>query len=315
MVNDWTRRSWLLLSPLQAGLTIVLWIVPCHAALLKDIRIGEYEKFTRIVFEFNVQTDMDSIGKVLPNQLKITFPDVRTEFTRPIPQKHSERLNEYKVWQHKNRLSVIFRFNSDNLSFDSFQLKSPPRLVVDVYDSPGTTKVPGKTKNQIAQELVTNAGSSTPRATDSKIKPSPMPLDSLAKQHNANSSAPADFDSMTLKKQPAAPQPIPADRTSIKQPVAVQHSDSSGMDELNTVTTANVTQPKVQKGLQHYLLIALVILTIVILSLMVVMLFSRHKWTNSKKTIKLDDLLDRQDQHIASINSQIEEHLKRYDEI
>ena len=69
------------------------------------------------------------------------------------------------------------------------------------------------------------------------------------------------------------------------------------------------------KGLQYYLLVALVILTIAILSLLVIMLISRHKWTNGKKVLKIEDLLHRQDQHIASINSQIEEHLKRYDEI
>ena len=34
-----------------------------------------------------------------------------------------------------------------------------------------------------------------------------------------------------------------------------------------------------------------------------------------KKPIKTKDLFNRQDKHIASINSQIEEHLKRYDEI
>lgn len=315
MVNDWTRRTWLLLFPLQAGLFIVLWVVPCHAALLKDIRIGEYEDFTRIVFEFNTQTGIDSIDKGLAGQLKITFPDMRTEFTRPIPAKHSERLLNYEVWQYKDRLSVVFEFSNDNLRFDSFQLKSPPRLVVDVYQKPLPLQAPGIPQHQIAQKPIAQSDSNASLANDLKTRQPPLPLDRLSLQHDAKPSIPADLDSAPSPRQSTVVKQSPAANPSTKQPVLIQQSIQPATETLNARAAADETLPEAKGGLQHYLLIALVILTIFILSLMVVMLFSRHKWTNGKKTIKLDDLLHRQDQHIAAINSQIEEHLKRYDEI
>jgi len=321
MVNDWNPRFWLLLSPLHAGLAILLWVCPCPAALLKDIRIGEYDKFTRIVFEFNIHTGIDSIEKVRPGELKITYQDARTEFIRPIPLKYSERLKHFEVWQYKEQLSVIFRFNYTKLRFDNFQLKSPPRTVVDVYQDLSQTKPSGAQQNQIrqiVQETIPHSGANIPMAPDAKNQHSPLPLDRLSLPFNGKPSGSAILDSAATEK-PATDQKQSEQRdiesTLIKPAISPQQPNRQQTERLNARAVAGDAPPLSKKGLQYYLLIALVILTIVILSLLIIMLFSRRKWTNGKKALKIEDLLHRQDQHIASINSQIEEHLKRYDEI
>lgn len=330
MVNDRNPRLWLLLSPLHAGLAILLWVYPCHAALLKDIRIGEYDKFTRIVFEFNIHTGIDSIEKVRPGELKITFQDARTEFIRPIPLKYSERLKNFEVWQQKKQLSLIFKFSFKKARFDNFQLKSPPRTVVDVYQDLSQTKPSGVIQNQIGQKTVPHSDDNTPLAPDAKNQHAPLPLDRLSLPPNGKPSGSTTFDRPEAENPPTDKkqieqsdpseereerEPRDIESTVIKPAISPPQPNREQPGSLNARAVAGAAAPLSKKGLQYYLLIALVILTIVILSLLIITLFSRRKWTNGKKTLKIGDILQRQDQHIASINSQIEEHLKRYDEI
>lgn len=338
MVNSWNPRFWLLLSPLLAGLVILSWPRPCHAALLNDIRIGEYDKFTRIVFEFNIHTAIDSIEKVRPGELKITFQGARAEFVRSIPLKYSERLKNFEVWQYKNKISVIFRFNYKKMRFDNFQLKSPPRTVVDVYQDLSQTELSGEQNNQpikITQEIIPYSGDKAPLAPNEKNQHPPLPRDRLSLPFNGQPSGSAILDRSAAGKptndinqiskqsdsqSEESEESVESEEsdiasTLIKPAIAPQQPGREQTDSLPNEAVADAAPGLLKKGLQYYLLIALVVLTIVILTLLVIMLFSRHKWTNGKKSLKIEDLLHRQDQDIATINSQIEEHLKRYDEI
>ena len=67
-------------------------------------------------------------------------------------------------------------------------------------------------------------------------------------------------------------------------------------------------------GLQFYLVIILVAITIGILALLLIMLLSKRRWTDEKKEMNVNEFLKNQDKRIASLNARINEQLKRYEE-
>ena len=67
-------------------------------------------------------------------------------------------------------------------------------------------------------------------------------------------------------------------------------------------------------NLQFYLVILLVVITIAILALLLVMLLYRRQWANDKDEISVNQFLKTQEKQIESLNAEIDEQLKRYEE-
>ena len=319
MVNDWTRRHGLLLSLLPVGAILFLLTVHSYAATtyLRDIRIGEYEVFTRIVFEFNVQTEVEYIKKEPSGKLTIVFPSVHPELIRQIPAQYKERLSDIRIFEQQNQMMVVFYFNSNTLRFDTFQLNSPPRWVLDIHQQPPPqTASPGAENKKLP-------GTSDPalKPPGHTIKPSPS-ASGLSADHQPFEKV--IINTEQIKNHVKTPTPLSLIASTDDQPLSgnlpetiapSMESDSSILPIAQPSNAMGNSSSTPERDLFYYLLIALVVLTIAILMLLIIMLIARHKWTDGKKTLKLDDILHRQDEHIASINSQIEEQLKRYNEI
>ena len=152
----------------------------------------------------------------------------------------------------------------------------------------------------------------------SEIKESmPELLDQLAENsqeysQNANNYY-NDFISLTENNQVLAQKYNDKD---ISNSATLRESDLISGEKADGIPAVDSSsQEKTPKGLQYYLLIGLVVLTILILVMLIAMMFPKKKWGEEKKPLKIDDLLHRQEEHIATLNSQIEEQLKRYQEV
>lgn len=319
MVDVLIFRRWLFAHLLCTGIVLFAGIIPAFAASLIDIRIGEYDKFTRIVFESDAELAAEEILSSDPGQLTVVFSGTKPAFMRKIPIDRSPFIDRLEVRFRKDRLSITLYFSSRHARFDTFGLKDPPRVVLDVFWQPPAGKLVSESfRNEpaIIADNRDHEDRSASRASQSttaiapgmydQSQPNP-PIDgtqlssrdeevvSVEKQQGV-----ADRQEQTRKKTETR-QPTPRNALPPTPSLAVGTPDGNG--------TANSGR------LQYYLVFGLVVITIGILLLLAFMLVFRHHWGNGKKSLKTNEYLQHQDKRIASINARVQEQIKRYDEV
>jgi hypothetical protein len=315
MVNFLNCRSWTFIPLLITCIAILDWYGLADAAQLKDIRVGEYDKFTRIVFELDGPTPDPDIEIRSSGQLLVTFHKASANLIRKIPVERSPHVNNIQLWQRQERLSALLISDYPNIRIESFRLTSPPRFAVDIFPvaeqakenmtersgplvpapdesspSAGINDQPSETglaTKQVQSTTLEHPTDSTEEAT--------MPEESVQTTTEADSSAP--LPPMAVEKvQPTMPkQRIP------------ESTKTDSVDSQNS-------PPSKQNRLQLYLVVTLVIITIAILLLLLLMLLTRHRLSDEKTTLKPSQRLQNQDRKIAALNSRIRDQFKRYDE-
>lgn len=318
MVNDWIRRHWQSVSLLSVVLVLSISAIPAYAATLKDIRVGEfYEASKRIVFEFDFQPVLETVEIVPPGNIRVIFEDVHPGFVRKIPTDNIDKLNKLQISEKNNKLIIDIIFNLSFQRYKSTWFDRPSRLVVDAFiiDPAQHLRTSPDSKVDSSQIDTSNQTMTLPA---SEIKENlPEPLDRIAENVqesilNANNSY-NDFRSLTKDNQALAQKSDAKDTLYSSNLRATDLISGEKMNGIPAIDSSS--QEKTPKGLQYYLLIGLVVLTILILVMLIAMMFPKKKWGEEKKPLKIDDLLHRQEEHIATLNSQIEEQLKRYQEV
>ncbi|MBI5062379.1 MAG: hypothetical protein HZB87_02615, partial [Desulfatitalea sp.] len=117
---------------LTATLCSIVGVHPLHAALLKDVRLGEYKTFTRIVFELDKAppTIPDISGN--PDELRVIFQDIAVDLVRKIPIKQSPHVKGVQIWLKANQLSAVFKVDTPFAHSKISSMSNPPRLLVDI---------------------------------------------------------------------------------------------------------------------------------------------------------------------------------------
>lgn len=314
MVNFLNCRSWTFIPLLITGIAILNWYGPADAAQLKDIRVGEYDKFTRIVFELDGPTPDPDIEIQSSGQLLVTFNKASANLIRKIPVERSPHVKNIQLWQRQERLSALLISDYPNIRIESFRLTRPPRFAVDIFPiaeqakenmtersgplvpAPDESAPPAEKNDQPSEtELATKQVQSTTHEQPSdRTEEATMPEESVQTTTEAGSSAPIP---MALEKiQPTIPkQRIP---------------ESTKTDSVDSQSAP----PSSQNRLQLYLVVTLVIITIAILLLLLLMLLTRHRLSDEKTTLKPSRRLQNQDRKIEALNSRIRDQFKRYDE-
>jgi hypothetical protein len=313
-----------ILPILCLGFVLIAWTCPSYAALLKDIRVGEYETHTRIVFEHGDSVPKEMIRPMPSGQLSVIFLDTDLELIRKIPIDRSKRLKEIKIWQRQNELNLVLTFEFEHFRYELSKIDQPKRLVLDVYRlaPPETTSLSEPEENAAPAAPVKKDDAPDAQPPADKLETTP---ESNLQTHSSDAAQlspgtdrhkePGEQQSVQRKEDASdqlisAPKPqVPAQTTVSEQTPAPKH------DPPRLVRTAeSPAGPVARPGrLQHYLVIGLVILTLVILVLLLVMLLSKNRWANSSSPIRPGDFLERQDERIAALDAKIQEQLKRYD--
>lgn len=127
------RGSWTVLLLLYIGFSVLTWRVPAFAAELKDVRVGEYKGFTRIVFELDEPAIKPDIKVQSSNHLLVTFNKTSANLVRHIPVERSPHVDDIQFWRRKATLSTLLIFDYPHIRLESFRLSRPPRFAVDVF--------------------------------------------------------------------------------------------------------------------------------------------------------------------------------------
>jgi hypothetical protein len=310
MLNALTSNGRFFVSLLSACIGLFFWIHPSQAALLKDIRVGEYDTFTRIVFELDKASQAEPVISDNSDHLRVVFRDMTADLVRKIPIERSHHVKEVRLWQEKGQLSAVFKLDTPFVDTKSSSMIDPPRVVVDVH----WQAVAGEKPVSAAASRPTDTTAATPETAllpqESMLAPFEPPgsLPSRVSEAPAEAAKAVTLPEVTpplAESQPAelsvSTPPAPSIQQSIPTPVET--------DVIPPVAGSN----RPTNWLQYYLVIGLVILTIVILLMLVVMLLARYRWANNKLLIHPNENLQRQADQIATINMRIKEELKRYE--
>jgi hypothetical protein len=264
---------------------------------LKDVRIGEYEDFTRVVFEFSEAVTAYDLDDRTPGRLAVRFPDALPELTRKIPIDNSTRIKAAQLWQKGTTVSAILDFPFQRYRLDSFTLSEPHRIAIDIF--------PLKAQ----PTLVTDNGTApdpSPLPTDPPAKSSAMDGTSRTADSEQGVLASEKIQSTEASRGPDILRPE-TESEAVRKPTLIKPEESADNPSANR--KASFTS-----RLQYYLVIGLVIIIVIVLILLVLMLLSRNKAKNALSPLSTDEYFQRQDETIASLNARIHEQLKRYDD-
>jgi len=281
------------------------------AASLKDIRVGQYDNYTRIVLEFDDPIEFQTIKPQAQGHLTIVFPDAWPNMVRKIPLERSQRLKDIQIWQRQNELSVVLAFDFDHFRYEYFQLNAPPRIALDIYQLAAAETPPIQASTGVkprdGHQATAKSSEFDTRKSPAHDDQSPSQLKDL--QAQAVEQSPAVLSADNTEKRATQKTSTDKDSEVPKHvPPVIKQQDLS--------QTPKTEHPKTGTfQLQFYLVLALVIITIVILVLLLLMLLFRHRWAGEKGKSSTGESLQRQDQRIASLNERIQEQLKRYDEV
>lgn len=301
MVNLFNCRSCKPHSLVTAGLILLLWSTSVLATQLKDIRVGEYDRFTRVVFELDGPIASPQIETKTSGQLSVSFSKSEPALIRKIPIERSRHVHDIQIWQHQGALSAVLFFDYPHIRFESFPLSSPLRIVVDVFPVPfpaGSESAealhPGiiiqKNKDDPpANALAENSGQKADDKADQPIEKSAL------RQSETGG------DQATKLAEEDVPPQLP------KQRVSASKASKSPPPRQNAKSAPS--------RLQFFLVVILVIITIIILLLLLLMLLARNRLTDDKYALSAGEHLEHQSKKIADLNLRIKEQLKRYEEV
>lgn len=300
---------------LYAVLSLMMYTGLGQAAQLRDIRIGEHDNYTRIVFELDVLVESDLKISSNTNLIEVRFPDTRPDLIQKIPLRQAEHVKNVQIWTTKERLTAVLELDAKHTKVDSFPLNAPPRIALDVY-----WQEPPEVSNN--REAAVSILKTPDRSTDSES----ASKSSLLPKPGENVAATPFADTTPFKTNEIEGTPIIIDPTPAQQfPSSFSASSSTHREKKRTVsppfTIEEVTTPPGNRNaqprtnrLQYYLVIVLVIITIAILVLLALMLLTRYKWINDDPPLRTNEFLKRQEQRLTMIDERIKEQLKRYED-
>lgn len=288
---------WFIRYLIFALLCLTVWIPPSDANILKDVRVGEYENFTRIVFELDVDTNATLNVVADTNELRIRFPDTRPDLVRKIPVERADLIKEIQIWKQTGQLSVVIKMAALQTRVESFTLKNPSRYAVDIF-----WQTPGKQDQK-------GAAAPPPPSDEHVDRPAGAGETPALPQGQAPT---AEIAERTITPT-VAPTPKEISPLSRNEPPAALVPRIEAVPPPSN-DQAGSGMAKQRNWLQYYLVVALIVLTITILVLLVLMLLTHYRWEDSRGLKSSNEILRKQNSHIAELDERIKEQLKRYDE-
>jgi hypothetical protein len=295
-------ESWITFTLILAT-ALLLRPCPATAEQLLDVRIGEYDGYTRVVFEVDTPSVQPRIDIGTKGQLWVDFDHTAVNLVRKIPVKRSRHIENIQFWQHDDHLSTVLKLNYPRYRFKTFSLDTPPRVAVDIYPE----AVP--------------AGDSQAAAPAAKSPETPtpeVPLEKNTPQQASQQDTPQDTVDQTQPSEPPATeqtestQSRPADTPLVEAKPQAPIARASDSDQ-ETMPTPVRSTPQSVFRLQFFLVIGLVVITIGILFLLLMMLLARHRFSKVKSKLRASDFLQDQEKKIEAIDERIKEQIERFE--
>ena len=265
-----------------------------QAANLRDVRTGKHEKFTRVVFEFQDNVLFESPEIKEKGTFSVVFLDSSTTLPRltlfktgPIQLVHSVEF----VRQQSNLIANV-RLSFPYFILKAYPLSAPNRVVVDAY--PLSSPPEKSEQNESLSEKPSTETSTAPEKKELNNPPQKV-LEEAADSQSITSSS----EGKSGLKEMHASEKAFSNNVSKQMPGKLIGSLSS--DNGSAMT-------------QIYLLTVLNVLTGVIVVLMIVTLLKKKHMIDLGHLLEIMEFIKTSDESIETIDAQLKNAFKEYDE-
>ena len=265
-----------------------------QVGVLKDVRTGKHEEFTRVVFEFQNNILFESPEIKGKGAFSVVFLDSSTTLPRRILFKTGPMQCVHSVGFDRQNSNLIA---SVQLSFPSFILKAfplsgPNRIVIDAYP----VLLPLE-KSEQKESLPEKPYAETPTAPETKELEN-VPQNVLEKADDSQPITPSGVETYGLKETQSSEKDFSDNKSNqIPEKYAGYPSSANG----NAMA-------------QIYLLVALNVLAGVVIVLMIVTLLNKRREIDFDHLFKMMPFIKTSDERIEAIDAQLKNAFKKYDE-
>jgi hypothetical protein len=262
--------------------------------VLKDVRTGKHEEFTRVVFEFQNNVLFESPEIIGKGNLSVIFLDSSTTLPRrtlfktgPMQCVHSVEFD-----RQKSNLTANVRLSFPYFILKAFSLSGPNRIVVDAYQ----VSLPFESSEQ-KESLPEKPFSETSTAPETKESEN-TPQNVLEKADDSQPITPSGLETYGLKETQSSEKDFSDNKSNqIPEKYAGYPSSANG----NAMA-------------QIYLLVALNVLAGVVIVLMLVTLLNKRREIDFDHLFKMMPFMKTSDERIETIDAQLKNAFKKYDE-
>lgn len=297
------------------GLVILLLprVGSADAAELRYIRIGEHKTFTRIVFEFRGSAVFKEPVIKGRGRFSVVFVDTKTALPKQILSETTKRVDAIEFVQQGSQLAANIVLSFPYFKVKAFTLPNPDRVVLDVnrlssppdgvvFEESLSREPPAKALSRAGEEKA-EAVRKEPLAKragkDLEPEPTVVPSKPTREDTQEISAKPSQDIAKQSPAPPKGPPPTPvAEKAS---PVAAPQDESP-------------SRPSKYGHLQVYLLAALIVLSLVIISLLSFILLQKRRAVDSDHSAEDSDPLSTTEDSIAAIDEKIKKELKKFDQ-
>ena len=291
----------------EAALGLWLFAVPLNAAQLNDVRVGVYDTFTRVVFEFNGPIQFQKPRLLEQGEFDVTFLNANSALTPAALKAKTKGLTNLTLTPQASHLVAKVKLPFTRLTLKTFALSGPERVVVDAYETkppPASIKI----KDMVVKESA-QAGKPAPSTVQPQANTSAAAKGDAAKP--APTAAPAsNSNTAALKPSPKA--------TAEKPPVTLSRTQPRPLPKLRQVKTAQQPvkkrkAPFLTQQRKQYLITALIVIGCAVILLVGVLLLQRKRRPKGAKHQQTEDILQTTDDVLAAIDAKIKEKIQKYD--
>jgi hypothetical protein len=289
-----TRQMKLRLMLIVAMVFMLSQLGWAQAANLRDVRTGKHEKFTRVVFEFQDNVLFESPEIKGKGKFSLVFLDSSTNLPRLTLFKTGpiQFVQSIEFVPQKPNLTANVQLSFPYFILKTFPLSGPNRVVVDVYQ---VFSPPEKfeQKESLSEKPLTET-STAPEEIELKN----TPQNDLEKAGGNQAIPLSDVEKSRLKET----QPLEnAFSSQVSNQIPEKYVESPSSAKGNTVA-------------QIYLLAVLNVLTGVIVVLMIFTILKKKHVIDFGHLFEIMEFIKTSDQSIETIDAQLKNAFKEYDE-
>ncbi len=313
----------------------VIIIRSAAGADLRDIRIGEYKSFTRIVFEFNKEFSVKLPVNTDENKVIINFSQTGKALKRNISFDKSGPVMGIEFFQKQSNLTAVIILEWPDFRIKFFPLSKPARYVIDIYKIKSQDIISSLLISPLKAKAILPV--SQLNIVPNKDKPLADKDKHLEKKvaKRSDISLPVELVDSPFEKLPDSDQmpislktiftvenlsPKPdLSQTKVNEPAenidSLQHDGEKEKTGLQDNLKSVIQKNAYYGDIQYYLIIILIIITIIIIVLLCIIIIHKGTSPKNRRTAEPVDPLNSAIQKIAMLDEKIKKQLNKYDEV
>jgi hypothetical protein len=184
---------------------------------LKDIRIGEYAAFIRVVFEFDQAVRHAEPVDKGDGKLAITFRDATADLQKRASQYANRRIEAIVLVQQGNDLTANIALPISEFRLKTFTLTSPDRVVLDIYQAAPPETRPAPSARIIILDLQIKDSLAPPPPAVPTDQPQPAAAEPAPEAIATPTQAPATAETSPAVQPTVSPEAQPEPEATVAE--------------------------------------------------------------------------------------------------